>query len=93
VVNIGVLLFDPGSDRLHVKFRTDWADVAAAHDAEVLAALEEDLRSKAGHTGGSALLAILEDSLSGALRITDRQPVEVSDFEKALAELFRTHIR
>ena len=35
----------------------------------------------------------LEDSLSSTLGITDRQPVAASDFEEALAELYREHIR
>ena len=93
VVNIGMLLLDPDSDRLHMKLRTDWADIAASDDAEVLAALEDELRSRAERTGASALLADLEDSLSNTVRITDRQAVEVSDFEEALAELYREHIR
>jgi len=93
VVNIGVLLLDPDSDRLHVKLRVDWAAVASPDDAHVLAILGDDLRSKAKYTGASALLAALEDSLSSTLRITGRQPVAASDFEEALAELYREHIR
>ncbi len=93
LVNIGVLLLDPNSDRLHMKLRANWTDVAPPADAEVLAALEDDLRARAEHEGAFALLAELEDSLSNSVRITDRQAVEVGDFEKALAELYREHIR
>lgn len=93
VLNIGVLLLDPDSDRLHMRLRADWADIAAPGDAEVLAALEDDLRSRAEHTGASALLLDLEDSLSNTVRITDRQAIEVGDSEEALEELYREHVR
>jgi len=93
VVNIGVLLLDAGSDRLHLRLRDDWVEVAAPDDVEVLAVLEDDLRSRAENMGASALVASLEDSLSNTLRITDRQRIEVGDFEEALAELYRQHVR
>jgi hypothetical protein len=93
VVNIGVLLLDPRSDRLYLRLRGDWLSVAEPGEAEVLALLEDDLRSKAGRMGASVLLASFEDSFSSALRITDRQSLQVSGFEEALVELFRRHVQ
>ena len=40
---LGVLLLDAQSDTLHVRLRRDWERVANEEDAEVLAALEDDL--------------------------------------------------
>jgi hypothetical protein len=93
VVNIGVLLLDPRSDRLYSRLRSDWLGVAEPGEAEVLALLEDDLRSKADQVGASELLASFEDSFSNALRVTDRQPLQVSGFEEALVELFQRHVQ
>lgn len=92
VVNVGVLLVDRASDTLYTRMRADLRNVAKPNEVEVLALLEDDLRSKAGRMGASALLVVLEDGLSSTLRITDRQPVEVSSFEEALANLYRQHV-
>jgi hypothetical protein len=92
-VNVGVLLVDRASDTLYTRMRADWQGVAGPNEVEVLALLENDLRSKAERMGASALLAVLEDSLSSTLRVTGRERIEVGDFEEALAELYRQHVR
>ena len=45
----GVLLEDPANDRLYLRLRRDWEDVAGneGDEAEVLSALEHDLTGKA----------------------------------------------
>jgi len=70
---IGVLLLDAATDTLHVRLRRDWGEVASPEDAEVLAALEEDLMSHARERGGAAVLDFLENVASQSLRITDRE--------------------
>ena len=89
---IGVLLLDPKSDRLFVRLRRDWEQIASEEDAEVLAELENDLALKAREQGGTAVLEQLENTASQSIRITDREEVSVRDFEKKLGELYREHV-
>ena len=91
-VNAGVLLFDPASDRLHVKLRQDWEQLADADDAEVLEHLEEDLKNQGSTAGGDQLLRSMEETLSNTLRITERTAIAVGDFEKALERLYLHHV-
>lgn len=89
---IGVLLLDPKTDALYVRLRRDWDRIANEEDAEVLAALEDDLLLQARERGGAALLAHLENIASQSIRVTDREEVAVRDFEKKLGELYREHV-
>ncbi|MBV9613113.1 MAG: S24 family peptidase, partial [Acidobacteriaceae bacterium] len=89
---IGVMLLDPATDTLYVRLRRDWDEIASDEDAEVLAELEDDLLVKAREQGGKAVLDHLEDVASNSIRVSDREPVSVRDFEKKLGELYRAHI-
>jgi SOS-response transcriptional repressor LexA len=104
-VNAGVLLEDPSTDRLYVRLRRDW-DQIAPQEAEVFQALEDGLRSVAAETGAVRFLDHLEDRLSNTVRVSDREPVPEDvidsgstavltqdDFERALARLYRRHVR
>jgi SOS-response transcriptional repressor LexA len=90
--NAGVLLQDPSTDRLWLRMRRDWEDLAP-EEAEVLAAVEDDLAAKAQEMGATQLLAYLKDTLSNTLRVTDRSEMIVEDFERALARLYREHVQ
>jgi phage repressor protein C with HTH and peptisase S24 domain len=90
--NAGVLLEDPATDRLWVRLRRDW-DELAPDEAEVLSAIEYDLASKAREMGATQLLQYLEDTLSNAVQVTDRREVLVDDFERSLARLYREHVQ
>jgi SOS-response transcriptional repressor LexA len=92
VVNAGVLLEDPATDRLYIRLRRDWERLAG-EDAEVFSALGADLTAKAAEMGAARLLAHLEDTLSNVLRIGDRREVLVEDFGSALGRLYREHVR
>lgn len=89
---IGILLEDPETDKLHIRLRRDWEEVAEG-DAEVFELLEHDLAIKAHEIGAEALFAWLEDTLSGTIRITDRRNLLVQDFERTLNRLYSQHIR
>jgi len=89
-VPLGVLLFDPQSDRLYQRFRDDPA--ADPEDAELLALLPDDLEQKARELGGERMLAQFEDTLSNALRITDRRALAVRDFDTAIDRLYDEHV-
>jgi phage repressor protein C with HTH and peptisase S24 domain len=85
-------LLNTATDRLHVRLRRDWNWIASEEDAEVLVELEDDLQQQADNMGGAAVLGRLENEASQTLRITDREAVQVRDFDKMLGELYRTHV-
>lgn len=85
---IGVLLIDPASNRVWIRMRARFDDLADPEDAEVLEALEEDLRARAAEMGAEALLAWLEDSLSNAVRITARREIAVDAFTRVIDRLY-----
>ena len=89
--NAGVLLEDPATDRLWVRFRRDWQEFAP-EEAEVLEALEYDLAAKAQELGAKELLRYLEDTLSNVLAVTGQSEILVDGFEQALARLYREHV-
>lgn len=87
----GVLLLDPSRDRLHIRLRRDWEDIAAP-EARVLELLEDDLTAKAEEMGGTRVLRDLEETLSNVLTISDPREMIVEDFERATARLYRQHV-
>ena len=91
-VAAGVLLVDPGQNRLYVRLRRDW-NALAPGEADVLSALEHDLAGKAAEMGASRTLEFLEDTLSNVLRISEPREVMVEDFERALGRLYREYVR
>ena len=93
LVTVGVLLQDPEHDELHLRLRRDLETLAAEEDLEVLSALGDDLSRKANEMGAESLLRYCEDTLSGAVRVTDRETVMVEDFDRALNRLYRQHVQ
>ena len=91
LTNAGVLLEDPATDRLHVRVRRDWEEIAP-EEADVLSELEADLNAKSAEMGAARLIGRLEDTLSNSLRVSDRREVMVENFERALARLYREHV-
>jgi SOS-response transcriptional repressor LexA len=87
-----VLLLEREADRLACRFREDLESLADPEDADVLAALPEDFARKAEEMGGSRFLEQLEDTLSNALRLSERQRVAVRDTHAALERLFREQV-
>jgi phage repressor protein C with HTH and peptisase S24 domain len=92
-LNIGVLLIDPATDRGWVRMRARYDQLADPEDAEVLEALEEDIRRKVSETGAEAYLRSLEDSLSNVVRVSERQVVAgVDAFSRVLDQLYGQHV-
>jgi phage repressor protein C with HTH and peptisase S24 domain len=89
---IGVLVIDPATDRGWVRMRARYDDLAGPEDAEVLEALEEDIRRNLAETGAEAYLLSLEDSLSNVLRVSERQSVAVDAFSRVLDRLYGEHV-
>jgi len=93
-VNIGVLLEDPETDSLGLRFRRDLESlVGDEEDREVLLALSEDLAAKSQEMGAEKLFEYLESTLSGAVRPTDREQVLVGDFARALDRLYLKNVQ
>jgi phage repressor protein C with HTH and peptisase S24 domain len=91
-VNAGVLLEDPAADRLLIRLRRDWEEIAPG-EAEVLGALEEDFTERAREMGAARVVEHLEDTLSNTLRVSDRREVMVEDLDRALGRFYREHVR
>lgn len=89
--NAGVLLEDPSSDRLYVRMRRDWDEIAP-EEAEVFFAIGADLAARSEELGAARLIDHLESTLSNALTISGRREVLVEDFDRALGRLYREHV-
>ena len=89
---IAVLLLDPARNRLQARFRDDFSvlglDPLDQQFCETLAADFE--RQVSGE--GPSYLDRMEDSLSNFLRLTPRETVTYSSFERALERLFEEHV-
>ena len=90
---IGALLLDPESDRLWIRLRQSYDELADPEDAEVLEALEGEIRARAAELGAEAYVASLEDSLSNALRVSERHAVPVDSFTRVLDRIYREHVQ
>ena len=91
-VKLGILLQDPQADSLRLRFRRDLESLGN-EDLDVLSALADDLAQKAHELGAEKLFEYLEGTLSGAIRITDREEVLVSDFDRTLDRLYLTNVQ
>ncbi len=89
---IGVLLVDPESDRLWLRMRQSYDDLADPEDAEVLESLEEDIRARAAEWGAERYLASLEDSLSNTVRVGERHAVPVDSFTRVLDRIYSEQV-
>jgi len=90
--NIGVLLIDPETDRAWLRMRRDFEDIADPEDAEVLEAVEDHIRQCIAESGAQANLASLEDSLSNAVRVSERQQVSVDAFSRVVERLYGEYV-
>lgn len=88
----GVLLADPETDRLHLRFRRDLAEISP-EDADIFEDLAADLEGKGREWGAERVLRWLEDSASGFLQVSDREEVDVEDFGSALLRLYRRYVQ
>lgn len=92
VVPLGVILVDPDADRGWVRLRESFDDLAEPDDAEVLEALEEDIRARLADSGAEAFLRALEDSLSNVVLVSQRRVVAVDAFTRVLDRLFTENV-
>ena len=90
--NIGVLLRDIATGQVYPKIREHFEDIEDPEEAELLAALGADFDLKIKEMDGDEFLRSLEDSLSNALRISQRVVVTVDDFSRTLESLYEEHV-
>lgn len=93
VVSLGVLLQDPNTGSLHLRFRRDMDLLAEEEDLEILEALADDLAGKARELGTEELFVYLEGALSGSMRISGRETILVGDFSRTVERLYRQHVQ
>jgi phage repressor protein C with HTH and peptisase S24 domain len=91
-VNAGILLEDRMEDRLYLRLRRDWSQIAEA-EADVLSTIEDDLAAKAIEMGAARLMEYAQDTLSNLFRISTPRETVVEDFEQALGRLYRENIQ
>lgn len=91
-VPAGVLLLDTEADQLYARLRADWTGLADPADAEVLGLLAAEIEQQAREMGAAAYLGWLEDTLSNALRLSERRAVVVCDFRRAIQRLYEREI-
>jgi len=90
--NIGVLLRDIATGQVYPRIREHFEDIEDPEEAELLAALRADFDLKIKEMDGDEFLRSLEDSLSNALRISQRVVVTVDDFSRTLESLYEEHV-
>ena len=89
---IGVLLRDPEEDRLFLRLRRDWEELAGEQEHEYLSHLEEHLEAQVAEMGADRFLRSLEDSLSHVIRVGDRESIPLNSFHYTLDRLFAKHV-
>jgi hypothetical protein len=84
---LAVLVFDPSRDRLHVCGRHNFADIADHEDVIVLSETVKQLLADANIQSGTAILELLEDTLSNSIRLTERMALRSSDIATTVQHL------
>ena len=81
LVNIGVLLEDPETDSLRLRFRRDLDSLAGEEEPRCWPGLADDLAHKASEMGAGEAVRIFGIQRSPMrIQVTDREEVPVDDF-------------
>ncbi len=102
IENVGILLLDSGSNRLHSRFRRDCEEFAA-DDADWFLCLDDEVSARSRELGGEKCLEWMESTLSHALWISQRHSIVVNSYFMMTRQLylkytqpkvlpFRTHL-
>ncbi len=89
---VGVFLVDAAGGRGWLRLRSHYEDLADPDDAEVLEALDQDMRARLAEMGAGPYLGWLEDCLSNVLRVSGRSTVAVDSFTRVLDRLYGEHV-
>ncbi len=89
---IAAVLLDPAANRLQARFRQDFSGLGLDPlDQQYCEMLAVDFERQVALEGAD-YLGRLEDSLSNFLRLTPREAVTYSNFDRALEQLFEEHV-
>ncbi len=91
-LNLGVLVLDEATDRIHIRFRTDLDGIADPLDLEVIRGLPEMIESMALEMGAEGVLLYLEDCASNAIRLGDRLTIHADNALDAVEREFAKHV-
>jgi hypothetical protein len=91
-INLGVLVLDEATNRLHIRFRTDLDGIADPLDLEVIRGLPEMIESMAVEMGALGVLLYLEDCSSNAIRLGDRVTIHADNALDAVEQEFAKHV-
>jgi phage repressor protein C with HTH and peptisase S24 domain len=86
------MLLDPSSGRAWLRLRERFDDIADPDDAEVFEGLEEHLRQLIEESGAPQTLAWMEDTLSNAVRVSERREIAVDAFTRVLDRLYAENV-
>src|SRR3954471_18995926 len=85
---IGILLRDAKHDKLYVRTRPDWwLGLLDEEESLFWSELAEDLSERARELGAAQVLDWLEDTASHTLRISARQPIQLTNVKATLNSL------
>jgi len=85
----GVIVFDADAEKLGVKLRRDWHQIAEPDDAEILAGIEHHLKQLSSEMGAAGAMEWLESTLSNILQLGDRTEVKSLGLDFTLHQLYR----
>ncbi len=88
----GVIVFDPETEKLGVKLRRDWNQIASPDDAELLSGMETHLQQLSTEMGARGAMEWLESTLSNVFQLSERNEVQSSALDFTLHKLYREHI-
>ncbi len=98
-VHIGVILREPGTngspERIQVRLTRDWRRVRCLDpdaDTAVLEGMESELRARLEQETGGPLMAILEESLSLGVQMTEARAYLAESLPAGLEELMRLYV-
>ena len=91
-INLGVLVLDEATDRIHLRFRKDFDGSADPLDLEVIQGLPEMIESMSIEMGALGVLQYLEDRASNAIRLGDRVTIHADNATAAVERAFAKHV-
>lgn len=94
-VHIGVILLEPESRYVDVRFTRDWRRVRCLNpdaDTALLEAMESELRQHLGNEPDGNLMRILSESLSLGVQMTDAKAYLAESLPTGMEELLRLYV-
>jgi hypothetical protein len=87
-INLGVLVLDEETNRIHLRFRTDLDGIVDSSDLEVIQGLPEMIESMAVEMSAVGVLQYLEDRASNVIRLGERTTIRANNATDAIESAF-----